>query len=87
MKEDTRMELHIIVYVDPHSAYVGMDVFSSFEAALRQFDARYAETLEEHSGDSERFALYTRNPETRELHFIDENLYEVFYRTEKLQEE
>ena len=80
------VRLHIIMYADPKTAYVGTDVFSTFEAAVRQFDTRYAETLEEHGGDPDRFTFYERDLENRELCFVDEDGYEVFYRTEILQE-
>lgn len=80
------VKLHIIVYVDDDAAYIGLDVFSTFEAALKQFDARYAETLAENDGDPDWFTIYKRDPENRELHFVDQDFYQVFYCTEILQE-
>lgn len=80
------VKLHIIVYVDDDEAYIGMDVFSTFEAALKQFDARYAETLEEHDGDPDWFTIYERDPANHNLRFVDQDFYEVFYCTEILQE-
>ena len=80
------VKLHIIVYVDDDEAYIGMDVFSTFDAALKQFDTRYEETLADHDYDPDCITYYARVPEADELRFTDTDGYEVFYCTEILQE-
>ena len=80
------VKLHIIVYVDDDEAYIGMDVFNTFDAALKQFDTRYEETLADHDYDPDCITYYARVPEADELRFTDTDGYEVFYCTEILQE-
>lgn len=80
-------QVHLIVYNDPISNYVGIDAFASYEAAVQQFDARLSETKAEHADDSEWIETLDRDVGKKELHFCTGDSYEVFYLEERIQKE
>lgn len=76
--------VHVIVYNDPADEYVGLDVFATFDAALRQFDRRLRETRQDLGSDA--IECVECNPAEHQLHFRDKTGYEVFYRRESIQD-
>ncbi len=83
---DKAQDVHVIMYYDPACEYTGLDVFSSFDSALAQFDGRLADEEAEHEDDPAWIELSTRNVEDHELHFRASSNYEVIYRCEKVQQ-
>lgn len=79
-------KVHVVVYNEHDTHHVGMDVFSSFHLAVKQFDQQLKDTLAEHSDDPEWIEYQVRDMEGSELHFIDKSGYEVFYCCEVLQD-
>lgn len=84
--QEKRTERNHLFQQESLHPYIGMDVFGTFEAALKQFDTRYEEALADHDYDPDCITYYARVPEADELRFTDMDGYEVFYRTEILQE-
>lgn len=76
--------VHVVVYNDSPGGYVWLDVFATFDAALRQFDRRLRETRQDLGSDA--IECVERNPAEHQLHFRDETGYEVFYRRESIQD-
>ena len=77
--------VHVVVYHDSENQYVGLDVFSSFEKALEQFDQRLKATRSDHADDPDWIFTLTRDTKRHELYFLDKSGYEVFYRNEVVQ--
>lgn len=78
--------VHVVVYNEHDTHHVGMDIFSSFHSAVKQFDQQLKDTLAEHPDDPEWIEQLLREPERGELYFIDKSGYEVFYCCEVLQD-
>ena len=75
--------VHVILYYDPQAAYVGLDVFASYDDALQHFRQRLQDTRDEHPEDPDWIESLNELPE--ELHFRDKDEYEVFYCREIVQ--
>lgn len=74
---------HVIVYNDPRENYVGVDVFTNFEAALACWDGEHQRAM---GSEEERGVVHTvRNVKEQEFYFRTERGFECFYRKEALQ--
>ena len=75
---------HVIVYNDPRENYVGVDVFTNFEAALACWDGEYRRAKDT---EDERGVVHViRNDKGQELYFRTGRGFECFYREEALQD-
>lgn len=77
--------IHVLVYNDPTDDSVGVDIFSTYDAAFKQFLSRLNDTRDEHEDDPDWIEELTIKYGTDELRFRDADGYEVFYCREELQ--
>jgi len=77
--------VHVIVYSDCDGEYVGLDVFDSFDAALRQYNKRLRETRDDNPDEPDWVTELEHDEASGKLCFRDRSGYEVFYRRETVQ--
>lgn len=77
--------VHTLVYNDPTDDSVGVDIFSTYDAAFKQFLSRLNETRDDHEEEPDWIETLTINYSSGQLHFRDTDGYEVFYLREELQ--
>ena len=72
------------MYNDPRENYVGVDVFTNFEAALACWDGKYRRAKD--TEDERGVVHIIRNDKGHELYFRTGRGFECFYREEALQD-
>lgn len=82
-KRTLPLRVHVMVYNGPANNYVGLDVFATFDAALRQFDHLLRKTIQDFGRGW--IVELVREVSGQELYFRDRSGYEIFCRRELIQ--
>ena len=82
--DNSKPYVHVIIYNDPANGYIGLDVFATFDAALRQFDHLLRKTIQDFGRSWIKEQI--RRVSGQVLYFRDRTGYEIFYHRELIQD-